>query len=495
MSLNAIDINKIIGELSLILVNGRIEKIYQHNDDELIITIHKNENYHLYFNFSAGITRLHLISEKLKAQENPSSFIMLMRKYLKNSIVKEIIQLNEDRIVKITFETKTTTFFLVAELMDKQSNLFFLNNDEKIIGLLKSEKNIKKGDKFEIPQKPDFNINTLNLTCPLSDTKLYNEIIEEKYQTRTKQKETSSLNQVIISPMKKEMKKLKTLITNLEDDLNRTSNYDELIKKGQLLQAYFYKLEKGMDKIELEDFETNEKIMIALDKKLHPKDNVEAYFKKARKSKSAMKIIPQKIKATEEKYNKLNEIIETLLASIKNDSVKTTLEIIKVKYPIHYHKYLENIHKSIIEGAISILSSKKKHKKEIDPFRYYISATGKKIYVARSSRENDELTFGFAKGNDEWLHTRDYPGSHIIIPIAKNEEMDGKTLNEACQLALHFSKAKGNNSADVYYTKRKYLTKPKNASAGMVNLSKYKIINVILNETLLNSILERKNDE
>ncbi len=104
------------------------------------------------------------------------------------------------------------------------------------------------------------------------------------------------------------------------------------------------------------------------------------------------------------------------------------------------------------------------------------------------------MVFRFAKGNDAWFHTQNYPGSHVIVPLAKNEEVDGKTFNEAGQLALHFSKAKNNDSADVYFTKRKYLTKPKNAPTGMVNVSKYRTINVIFNEKTLNRVLERKNE-
>lgn len=497
MSLNTIDIKKITEELSLIIEEGKVEKIYQHSENDLIISIYKKGNkYRLYFYLTSGLTRLHLISNNLAALPVPSSFIMLMRKYLKNSIIKDIKQINTDRIVKLEFGTKTTTFYLIVELMDKSANVYFLNSDEKILGFFKYLKDIKIGKIYKLPKKSEIDINTLSLSIKeQSDgAKLYNEIIEEKYGIKTEKKDSNFLKQTLTSRLKKEIKKIKRLITNLKEDLQKANLYEKYKKNGQLLQTYFYLMKKGMREIELKDYESKEKILITLDPELSPQNNIGKYFKKAKKYKSAKKIIPEKIKEAEKNLKILLFFLEKLTNIKEKQQALIELNNIKVENPAYYYKYFEKIHNSL-KNNDSLISRKKKEKnKTVSGFRYFISSTGKKIYVARNSRENDELTFKFAKGNNDWLHTRDYPGSHVIVSLSKNEKIDGKTLNEALQLALHFSKAKNNKSADVYYTKRKFLTKAKNSPVGKVNLSKYQIYNVIFNKEVLDKIVKNKNE-
>ncbi len=495
MALNSLDIKKIVDELKLIITGGKVEKIYQHTDNDLIITIYNRNTYYLYFNIESGMTRLHLLSERTEAQKSPRSLIMQMRKYTNNSIITDISQINEDRIIKVEFTNKTSKFYIIAELIDKGANLLFLSYNHKILGTIRPEKGKRKGTPYELPHKPNVDINSFKLTCPVDEHKMYNQCVEEKYQIRTKKTKTSKLYQLLTSPIKKEMKKTKKLIRNLKGDLEKAGSYEKYLRYGQLLQSHFYKLDKGAETISVEDYESGDIIDISLDPKLSPKGNVEKYFKKAKKAKSAEKVIPKKIEENKSKLNILQEL-NTKLSEIndRNEAIQM-LNYIKESYTGYYHKYLETPHKTLLDNRFTIpnkVRTKSPYDKE--PFRFFLSTAGQKIYVARNNRENDELTFQYANGNDEWIHTRDYPGSHVLISIGKNESIDGKTLEEAYQLALHFSKAKGEKSADLYRTKRKYLSKPKNAPAGKVNISKYSIINVLYNEKLLNRVMERKND-
>lgn len=493
MSLNAVDIKNIIKELSIIVNDAKVEKIYQHTKDDFIISLYKSASYKLYFNFTSGMTRLHLIKARMTAMPQPSAFVMLMRKYLKNSIISNIEQINDDRVIKIAFRTKTTEFYIIAELMDKLSNIYFLSSNYKILGFLRPVKNIKKGQVFEYPQKSNMDINTLKPSVETQESMMFNEAVEKKYQTKTETKTTSELNKILTQPLKKEIKKLKKLIKNMSKDLEKAGDPKTFNHYGQLLQTHFHKLKKGLDSITLKDYENNCDTKVLLNPELSPQDNIAVYFKKARKSRSAMKIIPKNIEKTNQKINTLQNILNELTEVEDRDTAITIIERIKSQKPYLYNKFLEKIHKALLSGDIKNAAINKKASDKL-PYRYFISSTGQKIFVARNNRENEELTFKFANGNDDWIHTRDYPGSHVLITLGKHEEIDGKTLTEACQLALHFSKAKNNNSAEVYYTKRKYLTKPKNAPLGKVNLSNYKIINVVADKKILDRILERKGE-
>ncbi len=376
MSLNALDIQKVVDELSMIIVNGKVEKLYQHTKDDLIITIYKEGNtYHLYFNVASGMTRMHLLSEKPKAQPTPSSFIMLTRKYLKNSVIESINQVNEDRVVKMVFRTKTTHFQLIAQLIDKFANVFFLSNNDKVLGFLAPEKGVKKGKEYQYPPESELSIDELKLSCESNKDELYNQLVEDKYKDKTEKKETSNLQQTLTNPIRKQLKRLKRLISNLKGDLKKAGSYEKLIKSGQLLQTHYHKLKKGFNQIEVEDYETGENVKIKLNPELSPQQNIERYFKKAKKSKSAQSIIPKKIESNEVIYQSLGQILSEL-SSIKDKEIALRkLEEYQQHRPLYYHKYLEKIHNALLNNEKG-LSSKKKRREEKEPFRYFLSRTG-----------------------------------------------------------------------------------------------------------------------
>jgi predicted ribosome quality control (RQC) complex YloA/Tae2 family protein len=97
--------------------------------------------------------------------------------------------------------------------------------------------------------------------------------------------------------------------------------------------------------------------------------------------------------------------------------------------------------------------------------------------VGRSARGNDELTLRFARGNDLWLHARGLKGAHVVVP-EPGEAPDARTLLDAALLAAHFSSARGQDAAEVEWTRRKHVRKPKGAAAGSVIVSQDKTIRV-----------------
>jgi len=114
--------------------------------------------------------------------------------------------------------------------------------------------------------------------------------------------------------------------------------------------------------------------------------------------------------------------------------------------------------------------------------------TGAPILVGRSARDNDALTLRVARGNDLWLHTRDVQGAHVIVPGA-GESPDARTLADAALLAVHFSSARGQDGAEVAWTHRKHVRKPKGAAPGSVVVTQEKVLRVRLEEDRLEVLL------
>jgi predicted ribosome quality control (RQC) complex YloA/Tae2 family protein len=131
------------------------------------------------------------------------------------------------------------------------------------------------------------------------------------------------------------------------------------------------------------------------------------------------------------------------------------------------------------------VTPKKSGKPEkISGVRRYLSTDGYEILVGRAARDNDNLTFRVAQPNDLWMHTGDYPGSHVVVRNPTRKEIPHRTIIEAAQLAGKFSQASGDAKVVVHYTERKFLSKPKGAAPGLVRLSRFRSITVEPKESI-----------
>jgi predicted ribosome quality control (RQC) complex YloA/Tae2 family protein len=122
------------------------------------------------------------------------------------------------------------------------------------------------------------------------------------------------------------------------------------------------------------------------------------------------------------------------------------------------------------------------------PYRTFRSTSGARILVGRSARDNDALTFGAARGNDLWLHARGVQGSHVVVPDP-GDAPDSRTLSDAALLATHFSRARGEDRAEVSWTRRKHVRKSKGAPAGSVVATQERVLVVRQSEARLEALL------
>lgn len=102
---------------------------------------------------------------------------------------------------------------------------------------------------------------------------------------------------------------------------------------------------------------------------------------------------------------------------------------------------------------------------------------GVEILVGKNNMQNDRLTFKTAEPTDLWLHTKDIPGSHVIVRL-QGAEIDDDTLETAAEIAAYFSKAKDSSTVPVDYVPQRYVKKPSGAKPGFVIFTHQKTIYV-----------------
>lgn len=103
---------------------------------------------------------------------------------------------------------------------------------------------------------------------------------------------------------------------------------------------------------------------------------------------------------------------------------------------------------------------------------------GWKVLAGRTDADNERLTLEVARPEDWWFHVRGMPGSHVVLQGPSGEEANRKTLERAAAIAAHHSKARRAGLVAVSCTRARYVTKPRGAELGTVEIRKETVLKV-----------------
>lgn len=556
MSMDGLSLYASMLEISGAAAGGKIDKIQQTDNEELILTLRNSgSTFRLLLNASAADNRAQLTELKKPAPAEAPMFCMLLRKRIAGGRITRLEQDRLDRTLKITIETYNelgdmAEYSLYCELMGKHSNIILVNEKGIIVDAIKhvglgmsSVRFVMPGLEYASPppqakQDPskagaaDFyaalccdnksigkaladaffglspaiaarlaqKFTAITACAELDDAQrtalaeklcgFYsalaagNEMISAELDAlgetaavypftlsgdgiKLYSNISAALDSLYINSDKREWAKRhgasarKVLQNNIErcekklalyaDALNCEEQMEKARLYGELLTANLHMLKGGMDKAAVLNYYSPEQEMLAIpmDKQLSPGGNAQRYYKKYQKLKAArdMAIIQR-----EQTLNELN-YLEGQLDNLTKCTVENELaELIEELKELGYIKRDKG--------------GKKKMKQAASKPMHFLSKNGADIFVGKNNRQNDELTLKLAAPNDIWLHTKNIPGSHVIIKGAA--EGDNETLEQAALLAAYFSRARGSENVPVDYTPKKFVKKPAGAKPGMV---------------------------
>ncbi|SFL47945.1 Predicted component of the ribosome quality control (RQC) complex, YloA/Tae2 family, contains fibronectin-binding (FbpA) and DUF814 domains [Paenibacillus sp. 1_12] len=268
----------------------------------------------------------------------------------------------------------------------------------------------------------------------------------DKAERDTVKQRVSDLLKFLQNERNKNAKKLE----KLQETLNEAQDSDKLRILGDLLTASMHQIQKGTSVIEVINYYDEEQRMIAipLDPLLTPSENAQRYFKKYTKSKNSLIAVKEQMEQTHEEILYLDSLLQQLGTASLSDISEIRDELIE-------------------QGYIRDRSKKTRKKKQNQRplLSCFTSSEGIPIYVGKNNTQNEYLTNRLAQSADTWLHTKDIPGSHVVI---RSLQFGDATLNEAAQLAAYFSQAKASSQVPVDYTMIKHVRKPSGAKPGFV---------------------------
>lgn len=296
------------------------------------------------------------------------------------------------------------------------------------------------------------------------------ELLDYYYKDKAERDRISQQASDLIHRVQTELDKNIKKLAKQEKELKATASAEEFRQKGELLTTYLSMVPNDKDSVELDNYYTNQKITIALDKSLTPSQNAQRYFKKYQKLKEAVKHLTTIIEETKHTISYL-ESVETALSQASLTTIA-------------------DIRDELVQTGFIKRRSHDKRQVRQKP-EQYLATDGKTILlVGRNNLQNDELTFKMSKKGELWFHAKDIPGSHVLIRDNLNPSDQVKT--DAAELAAYYSKARLSNLVQVDMIEAKRLNKPTGAKPGFVTYTGQKTLRVTPDKDKIESMRIQK---
>lgn len=573
MAIDGIVTRALTRESDQLLSGGRITKIYQPSETDIVLHIRANgHNWRLLLSAHPVYARVHLTQQTYQNPLEPPMFCMLLRKHVEGGFIRNFGQVGLERILFIDVETRDelgdiVTRRIVVELMGRHSNIVLINPEDRrvfdgirrVTPAVSRYRQIVPGATYKRPPEQgkrnplsvdeDMFLALLNFNQGRLDKQLVQlfdgigptlakEIVhragigsrsaywqafhsimecvrnyrfeptivygaekerfaafpltyvegerhsfrrmhdcvaafyEGKAERDAVRNRVHDLTRLVQTALKKNEKKMK----KLEREWRDTEKADRYRLYGELLTAYMHQVKPGDKKIEVVNYydAQGEVVTIPLDPNRSPAENAQRYFKKYQKAKASRLHIQEQSRKTAEE----NRYLATVLQQLEDADLEDVADI---------REELER------EGYVrkqKTAKARRETRQAKPQLTVTTSSEGVPIYIGRNNRQNDYLTSRLANSHDTWLHTKDIPGSHVVI---RGRDFGERTLREAAQIAAYFSKGRTSAQVPVDYTLIKHVRKPKGAKPGYVIYDNHKTLYVTPDESFIRKLrFERK---
>ena len=538
MSFDGFFLHHMVEELRRELVNGRIQKINQPFEQELVLQIRSNRQSHrLLLSAHPVFGRIQLTQTTFENPAQPSTFIMVLRKYLQGSLIESIEQVENDRIVEITVSNKNEIgdhiqATLMIEIMGKHSNILLVDkSSHKILEVIKhvgfsqnSYRTLLPGSTYIAPPSTE----SLN-PFTIKDEKLF-EILQTQETTA---KNLQSLFQGLGRDTANELEsilvseKLSTFRNFFNQEtkpcLTETSFSpvpfanqvgEPFTSLSDLLDTY-YKDKAERDRVKQQaselirrvenELQKNRQKLKKQEKELLATDNAEEFRQKGELLTTFLHQVPndqdqvildnyytnqpitialdkaltpnQNAQRYFKRYQKLKEAVKYLTDLI--EETKATILYLESVETVLNQAGLEEIaeiREELIQTGFIRRRQREKIQKRKKPEQYLASDGKTIIYVGRNNLQNEELTFKMARKEELWFHAKDIPGSHVVI--SGNLDPSDEVKTDAAELAAYFSQGRLSNLVQVDMIEVKKLNKPTGGKPGFVTYTGQKTLRV-----------------
>lgn len=552
-------------ELKNTLKLGRISKIYQPTETEVVFTVRsQGKNHSLLLSIHPSYARFHITNDTYTNPKEAPMFCMMLRKHLSGAILESIEQKGMERIITFTLRARNeigdqSEKLLIFELMGKHSNVILVDKEKgQILDSMKHISFSQNRHRTVLPGQPyvqppeqnklnpltiqsqdlikrlDFNAGKMEMQfvqhlqgfspfvgkelmnrIKLGDIHVYedkfleiqNQLLENDYEPTIYRNNKEDFHVIPLSSFEGEQESFENVNRMLDafysgkaerdrvkqqsrdlyrfiqnekkknerkwkkhkETLKKAENANEYQRTGELLTAHLHLVSLGDKEVKVIDYydpEQRERT-ITLQPNKTPSENAQHYFKMYQKLKTSKQVVEQEIEKTKEEITYLDQLLQQLDVAGEED-------IEEIREELREEGYLKKQRKG-----------KKKNKITKPIPEIYTASDGTEILVGKNNKQNEYLTMKLARRNEIWLHTKDIPGSHVII---RSEDPSEQTLEEAAIIAAYFSKSQNSSTVPVDYTKVRHVKKPNGAKPGFVIYDNQKTVFVTPDKEIVDKL-------
>ena len=457
MSLNCNEINIILQELDL--TGSFIQDIIQPGFDSLALYTYKEGQAKTVLICTAqNSVRINETRRKITKNDKPLRFMEFLRSRIKGCRINSCEQIGLERVIKMVLShSENEIFNLYIRLWNNAANVILCDQNDLVLDTMfrRPERYEVKDEVFiapaPIPEKYEEAITRFPIRdykailAEIEDNKLpeepsFNQFIDYWYSEHSSTLSRQALLEKAEKWYNSSRSKKKAALKNLEDKVASFQNAQQLKHQGDLILSFAYMIKDGAKYLECQDYETGQNVKLLIDPKKSAQENASEYYKQYKKAQTGSQELEHDIEIAKKGLKKLDDLYQ---------------EILNETNPVKIEQLLRRDSKP--------KQQQKKHRPGLD-----YTVNGWLILVGRDANENDELLRHHVRGEDLWLHVRDFPGGYVFVKAQKGKTVPLDILLDAANLAVYYSKARNAGKTDLYYTHVKYLRRAKNGPKGLV---------------------------
>ena len=416
----------------------------------------------------SGTARASLIPARPASPATPFGLQGALRTHLTDARIAHVR--SHGRMLELRCETLKCERSLLLEIGSRGALLLLLGNERKLLAAAPSAvlktRGLRLGGPYEAPPEGDAG------TVRWQETPSISEAIEALYQAATPKPAAPSAS--LLAPLRSACKRLQRTVDNVSADAARIDEAEVYKRYGDLLKPHLGRIARGATEALVTQWTEKGEAQVAVPllPNLSAHENVARYYHLHQRLTRARAMV----EARQAEIAYRLERARALLARAEAAGDDALREAVVAEARV------EGLLSKTPERAGAGATAQERR----PPQRTFTSTTGRRIWVGRNARGNDELTLHVAGANDLWLHARGWTGSHVVVP---GPAPDAETLLDAATLAAHFSAARGERLVEVAATLRRHVRKPKGGAPGAVQYSQERTIALRLEDERLRRLL------
>jgi len=444
--------------------------------------------------------RLSALAERPRAPRTPPAFAQALRSRLGRARTAAIRCAGGDRQVRVELEGREGRHTLLLSLMGARSNLYLLDADDRVRDALRplarTRRALAIGEPWRDPETAPPSPGPDRFAA-VPDAELF-AAIESTYAARERAAEAEERARRLEEALGKATSALRRKRAALGRDLEAAGDADRLRRRGELLKSALERVRKGMERIDVEDWETGESVEIPLDPTKTPAENLEAVFRRYRKRARAVEPLSRQIEDLDRQIAEQERWLEELhrLTAADPPDAEGLARLAErpgvARLLARYRPQAPPAPRRRASGGFRL--GGRELPARLQPRRYR-SSTGLEIWVGRSDEGNDLLSTRLARGKDLFFHLEGSPGSHVILRTEGRPDPPPDALLEAAELAVHFSRHRNASQADVHVVPVKNVSKPRGAKPGLVLVTGGRSLHLRRDAGRLARVLESRIEE